>query len=147
MSRSPTWHHPLLSLSHRSDIWYKKQTDLVQPGCCGAPGAPGALFQLWFLQTPTTTESTHQKSQHLQSIHQPTNPCCWEIITLKGTPGTEKICFDTDYRKLHHTSKFTHLSAHVSDNHKSTPSPHMHLQLPQKLKTVGLVLILHYVYN
>lgn len=90
---------------------------------------------------------TKEPQRKMETESQPTNPCCWEIITLKGTPGTEKICFDTDYRKLHHTSKFTHLSAHVSDNHKSTPSPHTHLQLPQKLKTVGLVLILHYVYN
>ena len=84
MSSSPNWHHPLLSLSHRSDIWYKKQTDLVQPGSCRAPGAPGALFQLWFLQIPTTTVSTHQKSQHLQSVHQPTNPCCSSAVFWRG---------------------------------------------------------------
>lgn len=83
----------------------------------------------------------------METESQPTDLCCWKILTLKGTLGTEKICFDIDYWKLHHISKFTHLSAHVSDNHKSTPAPHTHLQLPQKLKRVGLVLILHYVYN
>ena len=115
----------------------------------------GAWLLLLYQEQKVTFVEPHAKSSEANNERattedgdrEPTNPCCWEIITLKGTPGTEKICFDTDYRKLHHTSKFTHLSAHVSDNHKSTPSPHTHLQLPQKLKTVGLVLILHYVYN
>ena len=84
MSSSPTWHHPLLSLSHRSDIWYKKQTDLVWPGSCVAPGAPGAVFQLWFLQTPTTSVSTYQKLQHLESVHPPTNPCCSPAVFWRG---------------------------------------------------------------
>lgn len=87
VSSSPTWHHPLLSLSHGSDIWYKKQTDLVRPGSCGAhgpPGPPGALFQLCFLQTPTTSVSTHLKLQHLESVHPPTNPCCSPAVSWRG---------------------------------------------------------------
>lgn len=50
----------------------------------GPLGPLGLCSSSGFFRPPTTTVSTHQKLQHLESVHQPTNPCCNPAVYWRG---------------------------------------------------------------
>ena len=67
----------------------RKQTDLAEPGFCGANGAPHSGPAL-VSSDPTTTVSADQKLQQLGSVHQPTYPWLQPCSLLKRAVDHKK---------------------------------------------------------